>query len=278
MSLRNGKITLDDLQAIVAWGSISYALGFVTVMLHTARLGFPVLELLQSVYIWIGAPLTFIAFFSLRIFRFFKKRAKKLSDEIRGSWQQLRADVAPDDIDVVSSFIGTVVVWVPILNLMPQTSIKILRIPFDRLLSRAKETTPADKQSEILWINRLASCMRGIRAFFEFIRLFNFIFLIIVAIYLYVWHVYPIIPQSYGGGASSKVKLLVNIEMISKNFPGITLPSCSSEERKKQKAFLTDELDLLYKSKDAYYLKGKKGIQMSLAKNVVEGIIWLKDK
>ena len=62
----------NDIKTAVAWGSLSYAFGFVTVMLHTWRLGFPVLELLSGVYIWIGLPLAIFAFFLKCLFRYFR--------------------------------------------------------------------------------------------------------------------------------------------------------------------------------------------------------------
>ena len=272
------KFTEDDLKAIIAWGSISYAFGFVTIMLHTARLGFPVLELLQAVYIWIGLPLTLVAFFSMRIIRFLKKKAGDHAKALSESWQQLRADVAPADLDVVSSFLGVLVVILPGLNLIPQQAIRLLRIPFDRLLNREGEESPAAAQRAKLWLHRFVGFIKGMEAFFGFIRLFNIALIIAVGLYAYVWHLYPIIPQSYGGGAPSKVKLLVNTEKIPNNCPGIEAISPDVKNGKQPKVVLTNELELLYKSKDQYYLKGNKGVLVSLSKNTIEGVIWSPSK
>ena len=51
-----------QLEVLISWASIAYALGFVTVMIHTARLGIPVIELIEPIYVWIGLPLALVVF------------------------------------------------------------------------------------------------------------------------------------------------------------------------------------------------------------------------
>ncbi len=36
-----------QIERVLAWGSVAYIAGFVTVMAHTARLGIPVIEILK---------------------------------------------------------------------------------------------------------------------------------------------------------------------------------------------------------------------------------------
>src|SRR5262245_34827949 len=93
MNLTVLELSEGDVKTIVAWGSLSYAFGFVTVMLHTWRLGFPVLDLLSAVYVWVGLPLTLVAVFSKQLVRYFTTKGRELGNELRTSWQHLTGDV-----------------------------------------------------------------------------------------------------------------------------------------------------------------------------------------
>ena len=56
------EVQSKQLQSILAWVSVAYALGFITVMVHTAQLGIPIIQLLEPVYILVGVPLAIVAF------------------------------------------------------------------------------------------------------------------------------------------------------------------------------------------------------------------------
>jgi hypothetical protein len=84
------EILSKQLQSILAWGSVTYALGFVTVMAHTARLGIPIIQLLEPVYVLVGAPLAVVAFFSRELWRLVKARTAKLTSKL----EQIKAEVS----------------------------------------------------------------------------------------------------------------------------------------------------------------------------------------
>lgn len=260
------KISQTDITSFIAWGSVSYAFGFVTVMLYTSRLGFPILELISAVYVWIGAPLAIVAFFFVQIARFFRSKSNELAGEIKDSWRNFREDVAEKDLDVFSEFIGFISVLIPFGS--------IIRKPMQRLFEKAKEESKISNNRAAKFLRRFASLLRGIQAFYGFLRLFNTALLIILGIYLYVWVFYPLIPQSFGGGAPNTVRLLINIEKVPPGTPGI--PDIKEDKTKGQnsKTVLTGKVDLIYSTKDQYYIQGAQGLRLSLSRSAIEGIIW----
>ena len=141
-------------------------------------------------YVWIGAPLTVVAFFSVQIARFFRSRSVELAGELRECWKDFRQNVDARDLDVFSEFLGFLGTLFPVLNL--------LRKPLEWLLKRASAGVTISSKRAVLFLRRVASVLRGVQALFGFLRLFNLGVLMVLALYLYVWHIYPLIPQSFG--------------------------------------------------------------------------------
>lgn len=254
-----------DLKSFLAWGSIAYGLGFVTVMLHTARLGFPVLELLSAVYVWVGAPLAVIGFFWVRIWRFFRSRASDLTREVRDSWEGFKQAVDAKDFDVISEFVGFAsALFFP----------KPLRGPLESLLRKAMASKPEVSHRAARTLGRFASLLRGLLALIGFLRLVNIALVLGLGIYLYVWEVYPLIPQSFGGGAPTTVRLLVNTEKIPPDIPGLPGIDAAADRKVTAKTSVTDPIQLLYSTADHYYVEGPAGQRVSLSKSAVEGVIW----
>ena len=266
MSEAEETMAQGDLKSFLAWGSIAYGLGFVTVMLHTARLGFPVLELLSAVYVWVGAPLAVIGFFWVRIWRFFKSRASNLTREVRDSWEGLKHGVDAKDFDVISEFVGFASAVSPIL--------KPLRPPVESLLRKAMGSKSEISRRAARTLSRFASLLRGLQALSSFLRLFNVALVLVIGSCLYVWVVYPLIPQSFGGGAPTTVRLLVNTQKIPPDIPGLPGIGAATDRKVTASTSVTDPLQLLYSTADHYYVEGPGGQRVSLSKSAVEGVIW----
>jgi hypothetical protein len=102
-------------------------------------------------------------------------------------------------------------------------------------------------------------------------------FLIFVACGLYVWVVYPIIPQSYGGGEPMNVQLLVDADKLPSGEPepGHPIRGGDNSDAKHSKAgIVTIPVTLYYETQDAYYFSKNRGPIMSLAHDAVEGVIY----
>jgi hypothetical protein len=95
------QLNNSSIDSVLAWGSVAYALGFVTVMVHTHDYGFPTLQLLDPIYIWIGWPLAAVAFFFYSTSSYFKRVSMEIYREGRDSIEYLRGS-ALNETDYLS--------------------------------------------------------------------------------------------------------------------------------------------------------------------------------
>ena len=123
-------------------------------------------------------------------------------------------------------------------------------------------------------LSRFASLLRGLQALIGFFRLVNVALVCVIGIYMYVWIVYPLIPQSFGGGAPTTVRLLVNTQKIPADIPGLPGIDAATDRKVTASTSVTDPLQLLYSTADHYYVEGPVGQRVSLSKSAIEGVIW----
>ena len=80
--------------------------------------------------------------------------------------------------------------------------------------------------------------------------------------------------SEFRGGASTAVRLIINVEKIPPSVPGLPGIGDIHTASAKEKSAVTGTVELLYSTKDQYYLQGAKGTRLSLSKSAVEGVIW----
>src|SRR5262245_12223709 len=67
--------TSGFIDRVLTYGAVSYGFGFLVVMLHTWRLGLPVISLADPIYVWLGLPFAIVAFYATPIFTVVRNRA-----------------------------------------------------------------------------------------------------------------------------------------------------------------------------------------------------------
>ncbi|HYL87063.1 MAG TPA: hypothetical protein VE263_22765 [Candidatus Angelobacter sp.] len=77
-----GTSKWPDIEPILKWGAVSYACGFLIVMIHTARLGIPALQLIEPINIWIGLPIAIVLFFFDKLIDQWKRALAALDHEL----------------------------------------------------------------------------------------------------------------------------------------------------------------------------------------------------
>ena len=82
-------------------------------MLHTARMGIPVLELIGPINVWIGAPLAVVIFFSRKLWLMVKNRTETLQEELAELQEQTSKLVAAQDTEW---FLGLFIVLAYLLS------------------------------------------------------------------------------------------------------------------------------------------------------------------
>jgi hypothetical protein len=263
--LRDEVKTESDVKTVIAWGSIAYAFGFVTVMLHTSRLGFPVLELLSPVYIWVGLPLAVLAFFSRQLAKFLKLRADQLAEELKTSWRQLTGEV-PREVEVIYEAFALLVTLIPLLG--------VLRYPLESLVRKTISSDPTRVKRAASYMPRLAALFTAMAAVIGIFRTLNIALAVVFGVYFYVWHLYPLIPQSLGGGRPRTVQLLIVTDKASAVLSDLQATQTSAKETPGAKGVITAPLALLYMTREDYYIQGRTGLLISLNRDAVEGVVW----
>ena len=258
--------TESDVKTVLAWASISYAFGFATVTLHTYRLGLPVLEILSAVYIWIGLPLATVAFFSKRLARLVKAAAVKRATVLRESWVKATEQTDEKDLNVVAMAFSFVATVLPPLSLLEPS--------LTRLVERANIGDSKGAKRAALYLKRLAALVTGARAVFDLAYILYALLTAIFLVYLYVWQLYPLIPQTLGGGRPRTVQLVILSDKSAAISPYIQQQQPTPGPVPVAKSIVTPPLTLLYMTKENYYLQSKDGRRFSLSAAAVEGVVW----
>jgi hypothetical protein len=249
----------DDVKTVLAWGSVSYAFGFVIVMLHTWRLGFPVLDLLSGRYIWIGLPLTFLAFFARWIVRAATKRSLVIAEELKNGWEHLKGRG--------KTIVTTGELVKLLLKILPGSWLYgwLLRWMFrQEALENALRTRPSGA-----YVRFFGAFVYFGTALSRALNAINIAILVTLAVAFYVWVGYPLIPQSLGGGLPLSVQLVVSTEKAQAVLPSLGVLPVSAT-----KTALTPTIRLLYITGADYYLEIGSGKRMSLSKDSVSGVLW----
>jgi len=260
-------------KTVVAWGSVSYAFGFLTVMLHTSRLGLPVLELLEPIYVWIGLPLAAFTFLARWLLKYFKSRSTELTDEFGSSLERLRGKLDSEKVDIIADLVGAI-------NLLPfprwilgRPLQRIIQRHMEPLLEQDKIEDPEIFERNVLWFSKITAIIKIFLVVSEFLILFARGALIIILLIFYVWELYPKIPQSFGGGKPNYIQLVVEKSALSphlitnNNSPSSATIIVGSK-------FIILSADLLYQTKTYFFLKIGSSMIFAVKSAAVQSVIW----
>jgi hypothetical protein len=286
-----------NIESVIAWGSVAYVAGFFIVMVHTASLGIPIIEILKPIYIWIGLPLALVIFsirwlWKLTIERV--NRAKVQFEKIKSETKDVLFSKKKRKVeDLVEIYISS---WYAMLLLLPA----VLEYPLYKLIKYAENTIRKSikwaieidlhnirkkrKITQSKYLETNFKWLKGaeifVRALGEAIRFFKFSILLLaipVISLFYVYKIYPAIPQSYGGGKPMTAVLIINSDDLPVNSPDIcslfTDNTCLSQP---EKVFTTTEIEILYTTSEEYYLRASNQKIFSIKRDIVSGIIYDK--
>lgn len=260
VSLKEDKGFVEQ---VITWASISYAAGFFIILLHTWRLGLPVLDLVQAVYVWIGVPLTLFLYFANKPWRYFRGRLETASARLRDSLrrgplqEQINAGTIGDVIAIVGPFVVSSFLAFSLLE----------SINWTKLFSEARYGRAVVRFSR--WVFRVWAVISALLTLLSLIVAAAIVVGILMA---YVWIVYPRLPQSLGGGAPVRVRIVLDVAKISPDFS--TVAGLGVSWNKDGPPVLTSELQLLYKTADGFWLVSEGGAPFLLDKSMVLGLLY----
>nr|WP_159373703.1 hypothetical protein [Cupriavidus taiwanensis] len=249
-----GPLAEERVKSLVTWTSISYACGFFIVLLHTWRLGLPVIELIHPIYVWIGVPLAMFGYFLDHIFGYFQRGASEAMEDVRTGWSRATGLDASGDLsdDLLKA-------------LRPALFLGPLSYPVARLMNRwlcsvatkedqrAKQLkTPADYAAWSTHLRRLLGWVHMVLAVARSFTLLVYALYLGLLVMLYVWTLYPQIPQSLGGGKPSSATLVVEASALPTSLLART-GGLAMEAT--EKATVSLPVWMLYGTKEAYFVR-----------------------
>jgi hypothetical protein len=303
---RNGFNNWRDIEPVLKWVAVAYALGFLTVMLYTYNLGVPVLQLIEPVNVWIGAPLAIIAYFLDKLFKFVKSGRDQFRERIKRARRDEGQFVSREDLTALLEqsvrllASGLAFTFSPsfglfdklaniLTNLLIDRYLKIPLYPFDRKSEAAPtgaveptEAAEPSVQSLQHWIGKVLYLAELCSAA---VRLAN-ILVIAVAIpffcFIYVWYVYPHVPQTLGGGKPTAVQLVMLREDIPQThaFAGwvpekieqTKVISAGAENDSKEAVIVP--VTLYFHTEHELYVRNGSGPIAALSEHAVLGIVY----
>jgi hypothetical protein len=257
----------------LTYGALSYAFGFLVVMLHTARLGFPVIALLDPIYVWIGFPLAVVAFFAAQIWAAARQNIFAAREGLRAAIRNIRpAEGKP----LAESFGGLAVSFANAFPILPFGSGLTVHAYLKLFAWLATLAAKTDEYAQAIqrasaYLNSFLMALSGA---LRFLNTVTYVGVLGILLWAYVWHLYPKIPKAYGGGAPTTVRLVLSDEAL----PKVLLSDLGAQSNTLASdtggSVQTDTLTLLYSTSDAYYIRTHSRRIISVSAGVVDAIIW----
>jgi hypothetical protein len=279
------------LESLLKWASVAYALGFVTVMVNTARIGVPTLQLIDPIQIWVGIPLALVFWLVFGAAKHYRKRAALVANDIQkqeAEFKQLFEVAKTGDLVSVMGKFFEMLDQVPGLGFWPFFVLARMQSNWfkrmcDRLAVRIKPGRDADSDSQekqpdevMPLVIELTRLLARVYVWGDYLTSAFYVgVLLLGASVVYVVFVYPIVPQSWGGGKPTIVRMSIDKERISPDeneFQSLFPPQKSTIESPKSP--LSGPLTLLYSTEHAYYIRLSNGKVMQINPEAVSAIIF----
>ncbi len=294
MDIRDQSSGIDLLESILKWGSVAYGLGFLTVLLNTAKLGIPTLELIEPVQVWVGIPLAIIFWLVITVYKYFRRNAAGLRNDLalikeqHAALQQLAeyGDISEATARLTEFLIkDTIAATVPFVRVAwvstwDSSALRFLAAKTATAFTNATSKQNAREQLGKL-LSRVARMLGWVQRVFVVSNFFNEAItaglILAVVTYLYIFIAYPKVPPRWGGGAPVTVSLVVAEDKIpSEDAEIATMFPSRSGCPLVSKATRTKPIQLLYATKDAYYLRMDDGKLIRLNAESVGAVLFEK--
>ena len=273
----------EVVESFLKWFSIAYGLGFVTVLLNTAPFGIPTLEIAEPAQIWVGLPLAIVFWVLVQMARHFGAKKETLEKEIADLQVEFTA------IHDAAQAGKTDEAMVRLLTVFGDSALRILPLMgFDRLRKpiarEAGEILASRLTKKFSGTKSLADELKAARrlmiwtnAFMRIVNLVNRAFKAFVPVIIiggvYIFVLYPKMPQRWGGGAPVTVRMLLAEEKVPLDEATLKplFPDEGGSEGAKMR--LTKPVTLLYSTEHAYYIVLDKQT-LSVSAEAVGGVLF----
>lgn len=266
-------------ESLVAWAAIAYAGGFLTIMLHTARLGIPVVQLIEPINVWVGLPLAAVAMISKRLLKIVIHRHCTLKQEFTSIRQQFLELNNSPTIAVLDRFTDSLMQFLmfpPLAWFLGWFYFAVLRPRLDDYITQNPAAAKIPERT-LRWVSRVVAVARGLRAGMTYLNVMLSVSLVPLALILYVWVAYPKIPQEYGGGRPTIVQLAVSSEAIPADGGDFSTLFARPSPTTGSKTRTTVPVRFLFATDDYWYLQLHKGERvLAIRSEKISAVVWRK--
>lgn len=278
-----------DIEPVLKWATVAYGFGFVIVMFHTYRLGLPMLQLMEPVNVWIGAPLAIFAFFLDKFYASFRSStvafrnslqdAKEVRERLDRTSPTLR-DMYNNAFDNWADALGQLTALFGLHLFAASLLRRLFRFALDLMERGGGLDLPTDadriaqKRSEVL--EQVTPILLSAGAAAAVIRFFTTVLLyvyVLLACWLYV-EMFPHIPQSLGGGRPAAVRLIVSPESLPETAEFADWRPAQSADRAAAKTTLLIPVTLYLHTDREWIVRKGGGPLVSLGEHAVEGVLF----
>jgi hypothetical protein len=300
VAANENKSRFKDVEPLLKWAGVAYAGGFITVMLHTHRLGIPVMQLIEPVYILVGIPLALAAYFIEPLVVWFKGKRELLRKEMNDIDEYVKSlndiktpqEAAQEALKSLSDTINlTSSVWrlaAPLPGDLWILFTKFILSKLKKVLDERLKTSDPEKARIFLirYASNVNFATRTLTAFFRFgLRLVP-LALILATLVVYTVYVYPSFPQSLGGGKPIRARLIIDAakipvdnanlkDLFPAGAPVKKVADDSTSKPEKPESRITCDILLQYQTEHAYYISRRSaGPIVVISPEAVNGIIF----
>jgi hypothetical protein len=269
-------------KAVLAWGSVSYAFGFFTVTMHTAKLGLPMIELLQPTYIWVGLPLAIVAFFGRWLMNHLRRKGAAMAAEFRSLLETFvdhgessrgpLTDAMKRATDALSTLLNR---HVPLFPLRYRFRPLLRCVPYaSQYFEKKQNDMPQEQIVAIVQACRrftLIAYTSSIAAIFLY--LLSIVSWLGLAAFIYVAAIYPAIPQGIGGGKAVPVRLVLDRDALP---PGLVEQQQETRNRTDATTSKTvvQTATLLYATKEFFFVDLGSNNRLSIKASSIQAVQW----
>lgn len=284
-----------DIEPLLKWGAVAYVFGFGIVLVHTYRLGVPMLQLMEPVNVWIGLPLAVVVYFLDKIYSAVRASMRTTMDSLRNRdriREQLQASLDERQFlsqvtDIWIKALALFAAPVGLAGLMEQFLHWMTRAGLRMVGKRYGADQPVEPDGSKLNLKideealaRVDGMLRRalwIGAVARFLNICLYCFWGLLLCWVYV-EMYSVIPQTLGGGKPMAVTLMVSPDAIpkSKEFADwrISNTQPDSEKPEDEKDGFAVPVTLYFRSEHELIVRKGNGPIVSLSDHAVEGIVF----
>lgn len=272
------------IQSLLGYAGFAYVVGFITLVVNTARYGVPVFEFVKPINLWVGAVPTFAILTGVAAFRKWRqKHGRKTSFSLLQVSLDILIFIYKATLSYAAAwlfygFVSIQVYWGG--RLLSRWLGDSFRDPFLSFVQSHRQPYVLFMAAASLFLVTLMELFNDVKRNdllaneerIGYILRYVITGVTIVILVVYIWVAYPRMPQRYGFGAPIDVKFVVGREL-----PLVLPREPGGIEQANEELWTTDTIQLLFRTDKEYVVRfTKEGNVRTVSVDAasIKAIIW----